>query len=102
MEEKNVVQVPLLANCVSFNGILLGDPINVGGGYFAINIVGKENEEFPIILLKISEDDLKEAFIKKDDWIAGLGILKKVQNEWTITAIQINRIPTEEEFKKMN
>ncbi len=95
-------QAPQIANCITFNGILTTNPVDVGGGYFAFNLIGKNKEEFPLILLKTSKEELHNNSLFANDYVAGVGFLKKMQEQWTIIVYQINRLPTEKEIEKMN
>ena len=96
------VQEPQIANCITFNGFLTTNPIDVGGGYFAFNLIGKNKEEFPLILLKTTKEELQQNSLFINDYVAGVGILKKMQDQWTIIVYQVNRLPTEKEIEKMN
>ena len=101
IEEKQVseaqeLQIP---NCITFNGKINSQITDVGGGYMAFELIGKKGEEFPLLLLKSTPEQLANNFLEEGDLVAGIGILVKVQDQWTIQIMQINRIPTEEEIK---
>lgn len=73
--------------------------MDVGGGYLAFELMGKDGEEFPLMLLRIGKEDLAYSTVEEGDQVAGIGMLVKVQDQWTIQIFQVNRIPTDEEIK---
>lgn len=88
-------------NAIAFNGTIISDePINVGDGYYVINILAGDKEDFPMLLLKTTLEELNEAF-RKNDKVAGVGILKKIQNEWCVEVKEINRMLSDEEIKEL-
>ena len=94
--EVQELQIP---NCITFNGKINSPITDVGGGYMAFELIGKKEEEFPLLLLKTTPEEMQENLLEENDFVAGIGILVKVQNQWTIQIMQINRIPTKEEIK---
>lgn len=104
MEEEYVFDLrePIFANSVAFNGEIVTDLSDVGGGYVAFEILaGPNKEEFPFILVKGNLSDVSKA-LKINDKIAGLGFLKKIQGQFVIESTHINRLPTEEEINKLS
>lgn len=92
---------PVFPNTIAFNGEIVSDFYDVGAGYVAFNLLaGKERLEMPLILI---DGDIKEisSLLKKEDKIAGIGILEKMQGQFVIKARVINKIPTSEEIKKL-
>lgn len=92
---------PIFANSIAFNGVITTDFTDVGGGYIAFDILaGKEKIEMPLLLIKGTLEDVKKQ-LRKDDKIAGLGFLKKIQNQFVIEVFRVDRILTQEEIDKL-
>lgn len=73
--------------------------MDVGGGFFAFSLEGDNKEEFPVFLLKTTKEYLSQNLIEGGDKVAGIGILEKVQEQWAIEILQINRIPPQDEIE---
>lgn len=104
MEEEYVFDLrePIFANSVAFNGEIITELSNVGGGYAAFEILaGPNKEEFPLILVKGKFEEISKS-LKLNDKIAGLGFLKKIQGQFVIESTHINRLPTKEEIEKLS
>ena len=104
MEEEYVFDLrePIFANSVAFNGEIITELSNVGGGYTAFEILaGPNREEFPLILVKGKFEEISKS-LKLNDKIAGLGFLKKIQGQFVIESTHINRLPTKEEIEKLS
>lgn len=86
------VQEPLIANCISFNGTITTDLIQLEENKFGFVLRGPNNEEFPLIILNTTKEELGNSLMKNDR-ISSIGELKKRNNEWVIEASQIYRIP---------
>lgn len=93
---------PIFANSIMFNGEIISDLFDVGGGFVAFNIAaGKDKEEFPLVLVS-GDYNIISKELKKGDKIAGIGHLKKLQGQFVAEAIQVNRMPTKEELDKLS
>lgn len=93
---------PIFANTIAFNGSIISDIMDVGGGYLAFNILaGKEKMEMPLILVKGMLDDVQK-YLQKDDRIAAIGFLKKMQGQFVIEVTHLDRIPTQEEINNLS
>lgn len=92
---------PIFANTIAFNGSVISDIMDVGGGYVAFNILaGKEAMEMPLILVKGEASEVQK-YITKNDKIAAIGFLKKMQGQFVIEVTHIDRIPTQEEIDNL-
>ena len=90
-----------ISNTILFNGYISTEPIDVGGGYIAINIEGGESRvEMPLILCHSSLQEYNANF-RVGDLISAYGILEKLQGEWVIKATEVMRVPTNEEIEKL-
>lgn len=88
------VQEPQIANCISFNGTITTDLIQLEDDRFGFILRGPNNEEFPLIVLNSTKEEI-DTSLKKGDKISSIGFLTKMNNDWVIKAQQIFRIPTE-------
>jgi len=86
-----------MTNCIAFNGIITTDLIKLNKGEFGFILRGENNEEFPLIIIF---SDTKPN-LSKNDKISGVGELVK-KNDWRIESANIVRIPSDEEFSKLN
>ena len=101
MEINNLPEEELIyPNCIAFNGTINGDFIDVGGGYIAANILAGGIEEFPLLLIQASLNEIKSKLYLGDK-ISGIGILKKTQGEFVVYVNQISRILSQEEINKL-
>ena len=92
---------PIFANTIAFNGEIISEPVDVGGGFVAFNILaGKDKEEMPLILIKDKIENVNRLLVKGDK-IAAVGFLKKIQGQFTIEVAKINRMPTKEEIQEL-
>lgn len=87
-------------NTIAFNGTIISDFIDVGGGYLAFNIKAGNSEDFPLLLLK---ENLEEATsnLSINDQIIGAGMLKFFQNDWVVFVEKITRVLSNEEFEQL-
>jgi hypothetical protein len=93
-------QEPQIANCISFNGTITTNLVQLEENKFGFILRGPNNEEFPLIILNTSKEDLGNSLLK-DDKISAYGRLIKYNNDWAIEIFQVFRQPTEEEIKKL-
>lgn len=93
---------PIFANTIAFNGEIVSDLIDVGGGYIAFELLaGTQKEEMPLILVKGKLENVSE-LLKKHDIIAGVGFLKKMQDQFVIHSVRLDRVPTQEEVNNLS
>ena len=102
-EEQQVseAQEPQIANCISFNGTITTDLIQLEEQKVGFVLRGPNNEEFPLIILNSTKKEIGEKLIKMDK-ISAYGRLIKYKNDWAIEIFQVFRQPTEEELNQLN
>lgn len=83
-----------IPNCISFNGLINSEMTDVGGGYIAFNIIGVKGEEFPLCLVVSTLEEASGLTVGMP--VSGVGILKKIQNQWCIEISSINGFTPEE------
>lgn len=90
-----------IANFISFNGTITTDLIQLEEQKFGFVLRGPKGEEFPMIVLNITKEQLGDKLLKNDK-ISAYGILKKYKKDWIIEVAQIFRQPTEEELNQLS
>ena len=102
-EEQRVseAQEPLIANCISFNGVITTDLIQLEEQKVGFVLRGPNNEEFPLIILNSTKKEIGEKLVKMDK-ISAYGRLIKYKNDWAIEIFQVFRQPTEEELNQLS
>ena len=103
LEEQQVseAQEPQIANCISFNGTITTDLIQLEEQKVGFVLRGPNNEEFPLIILNSTKKEIGEKLIKMDK-ISAYGKLIKYKNDWAIEIFQVFRQPTEEEIEQLS
>ena len=103
LEEQQVseAQEPQIANCISFNGTITTDLIQLEEQKVGFVLRGPNNEEFPLIILNSTKKEIGEKLIKMDK-ISAYGRLIKYKNDWAIEIFQVFRQPTEEELNQLS
>ena len=100
LDQQELQTKPILANTITFNGEIISELVDVGGGFVAFNVLsGKNKEEMPTILVKGKFEETTKS-LKKGDNIVAVGILKKMQGQFVIETVQINRIINEKDDKE--
>lgn len=102
-EEQQVseAQEPQIANCISFNGTITTDLIQLEEQKVGFILRGPNNEEFPLIILNSTKKEIGEKLVKMDK-ISAYGRLIKYKNDWAIEIFQVFRQPTEEELNQLS
>ena len=102
-EEQQVSEArePQIANCISFNGTITTDLIQLEEQKVGFVLRGPNNEEFPLIILNSTKKEIGEKLAKMDK-ISAYGRLIKYKNDWAIEIFQVFRQPTEEEIKQLS
>ena len=102
-EEQQVseAQEPQIANCISFNGVITTDLIQLEEQEVGFVLRGPNNEEFPLIILNSTKKEIGEKLVKMDK-ISAYGRLIKYKNDWAIEIFQVFRQPTEEELNQLS
>lgn len=102
-EEQQVseAQEPQIANCISFNGTITTDLIQLEEQKVGFVLRGPNNEEFPLIILNSTKKEIGEKLVKMDK-ISAYGRLIKYKNDWAIEIFQVFRQPTEEELNQLS
>lgn len=90
-----------IANFISFNGTITTDLIQLEEQKFGFVLRGPKGEEFPMIVLNTTKEQLGDKLLKNDK-ISAYGILKKYKKDWIIEVAQIFRQPTEEELNQLS
>lgn len=103
LEEQQVseAQEPQIANCISFNGTITTDLIQLEEQKVGFVLRGPNNEEFPLIILNSTKKEIGEKLVKMDK-ISAYGRLIKYKNDWAIEIFQVFRQPTEEELNQLS
>lgn len=103
LEEQQVseAQEPQIANCISFNGTITTDLIQLEEQKVGFVLRGPNNEEFPLIILNSTKKEIGEKLVKMDK-ISAYGRLIKYKNDWAIEIFQVFRQPTEEEIEQLS
>ena len=103
LEEQQVseAQEPQIANCISFNGTIATDLIQLEEQKVGFVLRGPNNEEFPLIILNSTKKEIGEKLVKTDK-ISAYGRLIKYKNDWAIEIFQVFRQPTEEELNQLS
>ena len=103
LEEQQVseAQEPQIANCISFNGTITTDLIQLEEQKVGFVLRGPNNEEFPLIILNSTKKEIVEKLVKMDK-ISAYGRLIKYKNDWAIEIFQVFRQPTEEELNQLS
>lgn len=103
LEEQQVseAQEPQIANCISFNGTITTDLIQLEEQKVGFVLRGPNNEEFPLIILNSTKKEIGEKLVKMDK-ISAYGKLIKYKNDWAIEIFQVFRQPTEEELNQLS
>lgn len=103
LEEQQVseAQEPQIANCISFNGTITTDLIQLEEQKVGFVLRGPNNEEFPLIILNSTKKEIGEKLVKMDK-ISAYGRLIKYKNDWVIEIFQVFRQPTEEELNQLS
>lgn len=103
LEEQQVseAQEPQIANCISFNGTITTDLIQLEEQKVGFVLRGPNNEEFPLIILNSTKKEIGEKLVKMDK-ISAYGRLIKYKNNWAIEIFQVFRQPTEEELNQLS
>ncbi len=103
LEEQQVseAQEPQIANCISFNGTITTDLIQLEEQKVGFVLRGPNNEEFPLIILNSTKKEIGEKLVKTDK-ISAYGRLIKYKNDWAIEIFQVFRQPTEEELNQLS
>ena len=94
-------QEPQIANCISFNGTITTDLIQLEEQKVGFVLRGPNNEEFPLIILNSTKKEIGEKLVKTDK-ISAYGRLTKYKNDWAIEIFQVFRQPTDEEIKQLS
>ena len=102
LEEQQVseAQEPQIANCISFNGTITTDLIQLEEQKVGFVLRGPNNEEFPLIILNSTKKEIGEKLVKMDK-ISAYGRLIKYKNDWAIEIFQVFRQPPEEELNQL-
>ena len=102
-EEQQVseAQEPQIANCITFNGTITTDLIQLEEQKVGFVLRGPNNEEFPLIILNSTKKEIGEKLVKMDK-ISAYGRLIKYKNDWAIEIFQVFRQPTEEEIEQLS
>ena len=103
LEEQQVseAQEPQIANCITFNGTITTDLIQLEEQKVGFVLRGPNNEEFPLIILNSTKKEIGEKLVKMDK-ISAYGRLIKYKNDWAIEIFQVFRQPTEEEIEQLS
>ena len=103
LEEQQVseAQEPQIANCISFNGTITTDLIQLEEQKVGFVLRGPNNEEFPLIILNSTKKEIGEKLVKMDK-MSAYGRLIKYKNDWAIEIFQVFRQPTEEELNQLS
>ena len=103
LEEQQVseAQEPQIANCISFNGTITTDLIQLEEQKVGFVLRGPNNEEFPLIILNSTKKEIGEKLVKMDK-ISAYGRLIKYKNDWKIEIFKVFRQPTEEELNQLS
>ena len=94
-------QAPQIANCITFNGTITTDLIQLEEGKIGFILRGPNNEEFPLIMVDGNLEEVGNS-LQKNDKISAYGKLIKYKKDWAIDVYQIFRQPTEEEIEKLS
>lgn len=89
-----------IANFISFNGTITTDLIQLEKEKFGFVLRGPNNEEFPLIVLNSTKENLGNKLLKNDK-ISAYGRLIKYNNDWAIEIAQVFRKLTDEEIKNI-
>lgn len=89
-----------IANFISFNGTITTDLIQLEEERFGFVLRGPNNEEFPLIILNSTKENLGNKLLKNDK-ISAYGRLIKYNNDWAIEIAQVFRKLTDEEIKNI-
>lgn len=88
-----------LSNNITFNGVITGDFIDVGGGYVAVPLEGLDKSKFPIVLVTAKIEDVKKALSVGQHITAG-GKLEFMDDNWVIVSKYMSVIPPNEEIEE--
>lgn len=100
-QQVSEAQEPQIANCISFNGTITTDLIQLEEQKVGFVLRGPNNEEFPLIILNSTKKEIGEKLVKMDK-ISAYGRLIKYKNDWAIEIFQVFRQPTEEELNQLS
>lgn len=100
-QQVSEAQEPQIANCISFNGTITTDLIQLEEQKVGFILRGPNNEEFPLIILNSTKKEIGEKLVKMDK-ISAYGRLIKYKNDWAIEIFQVFRQPTEEELNQLS
>ena len=101
VQQVSEAQEPQIANCISFNGTITTDLIQLEEQKVGFVLRGPNNEEFPLIILNSTKKEIGEKLVKMDK-ISAYGRLIKYKNDWAIEIFQVFRQPTEEELNQLS